>query len=99
MDNLEERVVPVAQDFVVKFHDRPAPEVVHAVFGFILHDAVEDIFEELPQVLRALTRLRRVLRQVFQHSPQVQERSPVDVAKICEQQVLLEIIQQSIISL
>ena len=44
-----------------------------------LEDLVQHILEEFPQLLRAFASFGRVLREILEHGPQVQQRSPVNV--------------------
>ena len=92
VNNFEERVVAIAEDLIVELHDRAAPEVVHAIFHLVFNDAIENILEDLPKVLGSLPSLGRVLGEVLQHSPQIQQRTPVNITKVREEQVLLKVI-------
>ena len=62
-----------------------------------LEDLVQHIPEEFPQLLRAFASFRRVLRQLLEHGPQVQQRSPVNVTEIHQKQVLFKRIDEAII--
>ena len=65
MYDLEEGVVAIANQFAVKFHDRTAPEVMHAIFLLKLAHGRCDIAEELADVVRGFADLGCILREVF----------------------------------
>ena len=70
----------------------PTPEIVHAVFLFVLADRRYDIAEEFPEMLRHLPDFGCVFREILKHGLEIDQWSPVDVTDIHEQQVLFEIV-------
>lgn len=82
MQHFQQRVIAVCEHLVIRFHDRSAPEVARAVFFLELHDPMHDVFEKRPHVFRGFAGLCCVLRQVLEYGPQVDQWTPVDVAKV-----------------
>ena len=71
---------------------------MHPIFHFVLDDFVEDVFEEFPEAFGTFPRLRRVFGQVLEDGPEVQERAPVDVTEIGEEDVLFVVIDEAIVA-
>ena len=98
VDGFEQRVISPTENFRVEFHDGRAPQIFHAVVFFIIVDSFRNIYEGFAEPGGTLACFRVVLRQVLQDGPQVQERAPIDVAHVAQEQVLFVRVQQSVVS-
>ena len=96
--HFEERVVAIAKQTRVEFHDGAAPKVV-AVFGHPLANVVHHVFHELAEVLRGLPHFGGVFREVLEHGPEVDERAPVQVPEVGEKQVRFEVVDELVVAL
>ena len=50
-------------------------------------------------MLRTLPSLGGVFRQVLEHGPKVQERTPVDITHVGKEQVFFEVVDQPVVTL
>ena len=98
MHDLEERVVAVAENPGVKFHDRATPHVMDAVLDLELEDLIQDVLKELPELLRALSRFARIFREVIEHAPQVDQCTPINITEVHQQQVFFEIVNEAVVA-
>ena len=71
---------------------------MEAVFAFPLANVDEDVFENRCEALGTDACFCVVLCQIFESGPKVQKRSPIDVAKVCNQLAFLERIDEGIIA-
>ena len=99
MNDLKERIVTIAEDTVIEFHDRPSPHVMNTVLLLEFVNLLEYILKELTQVLRPLACFRCVLREIFKDGPEIQQSTPVDISEIHQEHVLLEIIKKCVVPL
>ena len=98
MHYFEERVIAIANKFAVEFHDRAPPQVMNPIFFFEFTDSGRHISKELTDVLRRFADLGRILREILENRPQVDERAPVHVTHVHEQQVFFEVIEERIVT-
>ena len=82
MGDLEDGVVPVAEETRVELHDGSSPKVGPSVFGHELADGVDHVLHELAEVFRRLADLGSVLGEVLKDRPEVDQWSPVDVPEV-----------------
>ena len=80
MHYFEKRVVSVTENARVELHDRSSPEIVQSVLLLVLIDLFEDVLKESTLTFRTLSCFRRVLGQILEYGPEVEQSSPVDVA-------------------
>ena len=71
---------------------------MEAVFAFPLANIDEDVFENRRESFGTDACFGVVLRQIFELGPKVQKRSPIDVAKVYNEQVCFERIDEGIIA-
>ena len=98
VQGFQRRIIAASKDLVVCLHDRTAPKVVETVFAFPFANIDEDVFENCCESLGADACFCVVLCQVFVNGPKVQKRSPIDVAKVYNEQVCFERIDEGIIA-
>ena len=80
--HLKQCVITVAKDSIVEFHDRATPQVRMPILFLVVHNIRKDFIEQGREVLRRLGAFSRIFRLVFQNRPQIDERTPVDIAQV-----------------
>ena len=80
--HFEKSVVTVAEDPIVKLHDRATPEIRLPILFLVMHDIRKNFVEECREVLRRLVCFSRLLGEIFEHRPRVDEGTPVDIAQV-----------------
>ena len=68
------------------------------VFSLPLQDVVHDVGEDFGEFFGASASLCVILREVFKDGPEVQQRAPVDVAEILQEEMLLEAVNQRVVA-
>ena len=63
-----------------------------AVFLFPVQNFLQNVLEKLTKVFGALPSLSGVFCQIFEHGPEVDKRTPVDVAEVGEKHVFFKIV-------
>ena len=98
MHSFKEGVISAAEDLIVGLHDGATPEVVEAVLTLPIADVDEHVLKDCRKTFRADARFGVIFCEVFQDRPQVEKRSPVDVAQIRDEEVLFEGIDEGVIT-
>ena len=89
MNGFKDPIVTTAERLRIELLEPLPHQVQRIALARILADLVDGFAQHLLHRLRIPRRLHRVLRYVLHDRPEVQQRPPVDVAKVCEQHVRL----------
>ena len=85
---LVQMIIAFAESPCEKLLYRPAQEISTFAFGHIIADLIDGVLQHLLDASRSLGRLRRILCDVLRNCPQIQHRTPIDVAHVCQQHML-----------
>ena len=85
MNNFEEGVVTVAENTIVELHDCSAPKITLPIFFLVSAYIGKNFVEKVCELFSWFPGLGSVLCQIFEDGPDVEQRSPVDVAEICQE--------------
>ena len=98
MHGFKERVVTIPNDPGIEFEDCSFPQVVDPVLRVPLIDFGNCVSEHQAKMPGALSCLSSVFGEVLQNRPEVQERSPINVAQIGQEQMRFEVVEQRVTS-